>query len=67
MAHEAGRCPLYMIITAAGQVSGAMDFQITMLSGRGWETDLRLCVLGGVFRDSPAVWYLLFGFKFFAP
>lgn len=41
----------------------ATSFQITLLSGQNWQTDLQLYVLGGVFLASSSVWYILFRFK----
>ena len=41
----------------------ATSFQITLLSGQNWQTDVQLYVLGGVFLASSAVWYVLFRFK----
>lgn len=39
---------------------GATSFQITLLSGQNWQSDLQLYVLGGVFLAASAVWYTLF-------
>ena len=63
MAREIGGWPLYTIIIAAGQMLSATSFQITLLSGQNWQTDLQLYVLGGVFLASSAVWYILFRYK----
>ena len=41
----------------------ATSFQITLLSGQNWQTDLQLYVLGGVFLAASAVWYVLFRYK----
>lgn len=41
----------------------ATSFQITLLSGQNWQTDLQLYVLGGVFLASSAVWYIFFRYK----
>lgn len=41
----------------------ATSFQITLLSGRNWESNLQLYVLGGVFLAATAVWYPLFRLK----
>lgn len=41
----------------------ATSFQITLLSGQNWETDLQLYVLGGVFLAASGVWYTLFRLK----
>ena len=41
----------------------ATSFQITLLSGQNWQTNLQLYVLGGVFLAASAVWYTLFRFK----
>jgi alpha-1,3-glucan synthase len=41
----------------------ATSFQITLLSGKNYQDDLQLYVLGGVFLAASAVWYPLFRFK----
>jgi alpha-1,3-glucan synthase len=41
----------------------ATSFQITLLSGRNWQDDVQLYVLGGVFLAASAVWYPLFRLK----
>ena len=41
----------------------ATSFQITLLSGRNWQDDVQLYVLGGVFLAASAVWYTLFRLK----
>lgn len=41
----------------------ATSFQITLLSGQNWQTNLQLYVLGGVFLAASAVWYTLFRLK----
>jgi len=41
----------------------ATSFQITLLSGRSWQDDVQLYVLGGVFLAASVVWYLLFRLK----
>ncbi|KAI0703620.1 glycoside hydrolase family 13 and glycosyltransferase family 5 protein [Cytidiella melzeri] len=63
MSREIGGWPLYTIIIAAGQMLSATSFQITLLSGQNWQTDLQLYVLGGVFLASSAVWYVLFRYR----
>lgn len=63
MSRELGGWPLYTIVIAAGQMLSATSFQITLLSGQNWQTDLQLYVLGGVFLASSSVWYALFRFK----
>ncbi|KAI0341602.1 glycoside hydrolase family 13 and glycosyltransferase family 5 domain-containing protein [Trametopsis cervina] len=63
MSRELGGWPLYTIIIAAGQMLSATSFQITLLSGQNWQTDLQLYVLGGVFLASSAVWYVLFRYR----
>ena len=63
MARDVFGWPLYTIIIAAGQMLSATSFQITLLSGQNWQTDLQLYVLGGVFLAASAVWYVLFRFK----
>ena len=45
------------------QMLAATSFQITLLSGQNWQTNLQLYVLGGVFLASSAVWYTLFRLK----
>jgi alpha-1,3-glucan synthase len=41
----------------------ATSFQITLLSGQNWQTDLQLYVLGGVFLAASTVWYTMFRLK----
>jgi alpha-1,3-glucan synthase len=41
----------------------ATSFQITLLSGRSWQDDLQLYVLGIVFLAASVVWYTLFRMK----
>ena len=41
----------------------ATSFQITLLSGQNWQSDLELYVLGAVFLASSVVWYALFRLK----
>jgi alpha-1,3-glucan synthase len=41
----------------------ATSFQITLLSGRNWQDNLQLYVLGAVFLAASAVWYPLFRLK----
>ncbi|KAF7323001.1 Modular protein with glycoside hydrolase family 13 and glycosyltransferase family 5 domains [Mycena chlorophos] len=55
--------PIYTIILALGQMIGASSFQITLLTGRNWEDNLQLYVLGGVFLAASFVWYPLFRMK----
>ncbi|QRW14378.1 alpha-1,3-glucan synthase [Ceratobasidium sp. AG-Ba] len=55
--------PLYTVIIAIGQMLGATSFQITLLSGQNWQTNLQLYVLGGVFLAASIVWYVLFRLK----
>jgi alpha-1,3-glucan synthase len=38
----------------------ATSFQITLLSGQNWQSNLQLYVLGGVFLGASAVWYTMF-------
>lgn len=63
MSREIGGWPLYTIVIAAGQMLSATSFQITLLSGQNWQTDLQLYVLGGVFLAASSVWYVLFRYK----
>ncbi|CAL1704520.1 unnamed protein product [Somion occarium] len=63
MSRELFGWPLYTIVIAAGQMLSATSFQITLLSGQNWQTDLQLYVLGGVFLAASTVWYTLFRFK----
>ncbi|KAL1701405.1 glycoside hydrolase family 13 and glycosyltransferase family 5 protein [Schizophyllum commune] len=63
MAREIGGWPLYAIIMGLGQMLSATSFQITLLSGRNWQDDIQLYVLGGVFLAASAVWYPLFRMK----
>ncbi|KAJ8521655.1 hypothetical protein ONZ45_g1682 [Pleurotus djamor] len=63
MAREVGGWPLYTIVIALGQMLSATSFQITLLSGRNWQDDLQLYVLGAVFLAASSVWYPLFRLK----
>lgn len=45
------------------QMLSATSFQITLLTGRSWQDDVQLYVLGGVFLAASAVWYPLFRLK----
>ena len=60
---QIGGWPLYTIIIALGQMLAATSFQITLLSGKNWQDDIQLYVLGAVFLASSAVWYTLFRLK----
>ncbi|KAJ7774879.1 modular protein with glycoside hydrolase family 13 and glycosyltransferase family 5 domains [Mycena metata] len=60
LAREIGGWPLYTIIIGLGQMISATSFQITLLTGRNWEDNLQLYVLGGVFLAASFVWYPLF-------
>ncbi|KIK57781.1 glycosyltransferase family 5 protein [Collybiopsis luxurians FD-317 M1] len=60
LAREIKGWPLYTIVIALGQMLSATSFQITLLTGRNWEDNLQLYVLGGVFLAASAVWYPLF-------
>ncbi|KAK2466883.1 hypothetical protein APHAL10511_001141 [Amanita phalloides] len=63
MAREVAGWPLYTIVIGLGQMLCATSFQITLLSGRIWQDDLQLYVLGAVFLAATAVWYSLFRLK----
>ncbi|KAF8892560.1 glycoside hydrolase family 13 and glycosyltransferase family 5 protein [Infundibulicybe gibba] len=63
LSREIGGWPLYTIIIGLGQMLSATSFQITLLTGRNWQDNLQLYVLGGVFLASSAVWYPLFRLK----
>jgi len=41
----------------------ATSFQITLLTGRNWQDDVGLYVLGGIFLAATAVWYPMFRLK----
>ena len=41
----------------------ATSFQITLLSGRNWQDNIQLYVLGGVFLVATTVWYPMFRLK----
>jgi alpha-1,3-glucan synthase len=45
------------------QMLSATSFQITLLSGQNWETNLQLYVLGAVFLAASTVWYTMFRMK----
>lgn len=63
MAREIGGWPLYTIVIGLGQMLSATSFQITLLTGRNWQDNIQLYVLGGVFLAASAVWYPLFRMK----
>ncbi|KAH8833661.1 modular protein with glycoside hydrolase family 13 and glycosyltransferase family 5 domains [Flagelloscypha sp. PMI_526] len=63
MSRELFGWPLYAIVIATGQMLAATSFQITLLSGKNYQDDLQLYVLGGVFLAASAVWYPLFRLK----
>ncbi|KAF9053716.1 modular protein with glycoside hydrolase family 13 and glycosyltransferase family 5 domains [Hymenopellis radicata] len=63
MSREIAGWPLYTIVIALGQMLSATSFQITLLTGRNWQDDVQLYVLGGVFLAASAVWYPLFRYK----
>ncbi|KAF8625783.1 hypothetical protein AX15_005173 [Amanita polypyramis BW_CC] len=63
MAREIAGWPLYTIVIGLGQMLSATSFQITLLSGRNWQDDVQLYVLGAVFLTASAVWYPLFRLK----
>ncbi|KAF9535312.1 modular protein with glycoside hydrolase family 13 and glycosyltransferase family 5 domains [Crepidotus variabilis] len=63
MSRELGGWPLYTIIIAIGQMLSATSFQITLLTGRNWQDDVGLYVLGGIFLAASAVWYPMFRIK----
>ena len=63
MSRTIGSWPLYTIILAAGQMLGVTSFQITLLSGQNFQTNLQLYVLGGIFIAASFVWYPLFRLK----
>ncbi|TFK76403.1 hypothetical protein BDN72DRAFT_234531 [Pluteus cervinus] len=63
MSREVGGWPLYTIVIGLGQVLSATSFQITLLSGRNWQDDVQLYVLGAVFLAASSVWYPLFRLK----
>ncbi|KAG5635754.1 hypothetical protein H0H81_010174, partial [Sphagnurus paluster] len=45
------------------EMLSATSFQITLLTGRNWQDNIQLYVLGGVFLAASAVWYPLFRLK----
>ncbi|KAJ7582663.1 modular protein with glycoside hydrolase family 13 and glycosyltransferase family 5 domains [Mycena floridula] len=63
LAREFRGWPLYTIILALGQMLSATSFQITLLTGRYWQDNLQIYVLGCVFLVASAIWYPLFRFK----
>lgn len=63
MAREVGGWPLYTIVMGLGQMLSATSFQITLLSGRNWQDDIQLYVLGAIFLAASATWYPLFRLK----
>lgn len=63
MSREIKGWPLYTIVIALGQMLSATSFQITLLTGRNWQDNLQLYVLGAVFLAASAVWYPMFRLK----
>ncbi|KAF8964043.1 modular protein with glycoside hydrolase family 13 and glycosyltransferase family 5 domains [Flammula alnicola] len=63
MSREIGGWPLYTIVIGLGQMLSATSFQITLLTGRNWQDNIQLYVLGGVFLAATAVWYPMFRLK----
>ncbi|KAF9454524.1 glycosyltransferase family 5 protein [Macrolepiota fuliginosa MF-IS2] len=63
MSREVRGWPLYTIVIAAGQMLSATSFQITLLTGRNWQDNIQLYVLGAVFLAASAVWYPMFRMK----
>ncbi|TFK42547.1 hypothetical protein BDQ12DRAFT_281172 [Crucibulum laeve] len=63
MSREVGGWPLYTIVIALGQMLSATSFQITLLTGRNWQDNVQLYVLGAVFLAASAVWYPMFRMK----
>ncbi|KAF4623027.1 hypothetical protein D9613_002379 [Agrocybe pediades] len=64
MSRDIGGWPLYTIIIGLGQMLSATSFQITLLTGRNWQDNVQLYVLGGVFlAATAAVWYPMFRLK----
>ncbi|KAF4615437.1 hypothetical protein D9613_003090 [Agrocybe pediades] len=63
MSQEIGGWPLYTIVIGLGQMLSATSFQITLLTGRNWQDNVQLYVLGGVFLAATAVWYPMFRLK----
>jgi len=63
MSREIKGWPLYTIVIALGQMLSATSFQITLLSGRNYQDNLQLYVLGAVFLVASAVWYPMFRLK----
>ena len=63
MSREIKGWPLYTIVIALGQMLSATSFQITLLTGRNWQDNVQLYVLGAVFLAASAVWYPMFRLK----
>uniref|UniRef100_A0A0W0GDS6 alpha-1,3-glucan synthase n=1 Tax=Moniliophthora roreri TaxID=221103 RepID=A0A0W0GDS6_MONRR len=63
MSREFKGWPLYAIVMALGQMLSATSFQITLLTGRNWQDNVQLYVLGAVFLAASAVWYSMFRLK----
>ncbi|EAU88623.2 alpha-1,3-glucan synthase [Coprinopsis cinerea okayama7 len=63
LAREILGWPLYTIIIALGQMLSATSFQITLLSGRSWSSDVQLYIIASVFFAASAMWYPLFRLK----
>ncbi|KAF9052983.1 modular protein with glycoside hydrolase family 13 and glycosyltransferase family 5 domains [Panaeolus papilionaceus] len=63
MSRELGGWPLYTIVIGLGQMLSATSFQITLLTGRNYQDNIQLYVLGGVFLAATAIWYPMFRLK----
>ncbi|KIY53580.1 glycoside hydrolase family 13/glycosyltransferase family 5 protein [Fistulina hepatica ATCC 64428] len=63
LAREIFGWPLYTIIMSLGQMLGATTFQITLLSGRDYEDDWEVYMIGGVFLAASLLWYVAFRLK----
>ncbi|KAF5383371.1 hypothetical protein D9757_008431 [Collybiopsis confluens] len=57
LAREIKGWPLYTIMIALGQMLSATSFQMTLLSGRNWQSNTQLYIIGGIFLLSSAIWY----------
>ncbi|KAJ4474841.1 modular protein with glycoside hydrolase family 13 and glycosyltransferase family 5 domains [Lentinula aciculospora] len=51
--------PLYTLIIALGQMLSATSFQMTLLTGRNWQSNTQLYIIGSIFLVASLVWYPL--------
>ncbi|KAJ7777588.1 modular protein with glycoside hydrolase family 13 and glycosyltransferase family 5 domains [Mycena maculata] len=63
MGREIFDWPLYTIIIGLGQMISATSYQMTLLTGKNYQNNTALYILGGFFLGATFVWYPLFRLK----